>query len=212
MWPTGAGGYGRAVVDPEVRAAYGERADEYVALFGSIEATDAADRALVRAWAREQDGPVLDLGCGPGQWTAFLAAEGLAVTGIDPVDALLDHARRAHPDLAFESGSAQAIDRADGAVGGVLAWYSLIHSTPEQVAVALAELARVIRPGGGLLLGHVVGPETAVFDHAVARAWHWPPGELAALVASAGFAVTAQGSRVLSPTRVHGDLRAVRLG
>ncbi|MCO4253982.1 class I SAM-dependent methyltransferase [Pseudarthrobacter cellobiosi] len=76
------------MTDAEVEIAYSRRAAEYIARFGSVESTHPADRKLIAEWVAPLVGPVLDVGCGPGHWTKFLADQGAAVEGIDLVPAL----------------------------------------------------------------------------------------------------------------------------
>ncbi|PPF56289.1 SAM-dependent methyltransferase [Clavibacter michiganensis] len=183
--------------------AYAARAAEYAERLGTLDAVHPADLALVTTWADGIAGPVLDAGCGPGHWTAHLACRGLDARGVDLVPAFVGHARAAHPGLPFEVGDLDALDAPDAAFGGVLAWYSLIHHAPDRVAVPLAELARVVRPGGGLLLGAFAGTATEPFDHAVTRAWRWEPDELAARISAAGFEVDELHTRTSSAQRPH---------
>lgn len=68
-------------------------------------------------------------------------------------------ARRDHPYLRFDVGSMTGLDLPDGALGGVLAWYSLIHTPPPQLPAVITELARVLRLGGLLLTAFQVGDE-----------------------------------------------------
>ena len=63
---------------------------------------------------------------------------------------------------------------ATGAVGGVLAWYSLIHCEPDEIQVPLREFARVLRPGSDLLIGFFDGPRVKKFEHTVVAAHRWP--------------------------------------
>jgi SAM-dependent methyltransferase len=65
----------------------------------------------------------------------------------------------ARPDLRFDEGSLTAVDAADGALGGIVAWYSIIHMPPEELPVVFAEFRRVLAPGGHLLLAFQVGDE-----------------------------------------------------
>ncbi|MEO3874126.1 class I SAM-dependent methyltransferase [Nonomuraea sp. B12E4] len=153
------------------------------------------DRAVLAAFAdyvRAADavtGPVAELGCGPGQTTALLRDLGLDTFGVDLSPVMIDLAREAYPDLRFEVGSMDALDLADGELGGIVSWYSIIHVPPRELPPYFAEFRRVLAPGGHLLLGFFESDGEAVqeFDHKVTPAYRWPIDELGALVRAAGF-------------------------
>lgn len=192
-----------------VREAYRARAAEYIAQLGDIGDAAELDRQSILAWAQRIEGPIVDVGCGPGQWTNYLNENGLEVVGVDPVPEFVDHARNRYPGVAYRIGEAGQLAVADGALGGVLAWYSLIHTDPTDLGPILAEFARSLRPGGGLLIGFVTGPELAKFDHAVATAYSWPIEALAARVRAAGFQIIDTQSRTDAGARPHGAIVAL---
>lgn len=191
-------------------AAYGARADEYINAVGRIDHADDADVTRIGEWAQSVDGPILDVGCGPGQWTHWLATQGIDIEGIDPAREFIDRARRMHPEVPYRIGRAENLDVPSSSLGGVLAWYSLIHSAPGEVAAVLREFSRCVRPGGSLLLGFFTAAEHGSFDHAVTTAYHWPIDSLEALVEDAGFTVTHATTRSGRPERTHGEIIAVR--
>ncbi|MFE4330331.1 class I SAM-dependent methyltransferase [Streptomyces sp. NPDC056831] len=78
-------------------------------------------------------GRVGDLGCGPGRVAARVRDLGPTAFGIGLSPGVIAVARRAHPDLTFDEGSMTALDLADGSLAGALAWYSLVHTPPEQL-------------------------------------------------------------------------------
>ena len=82
----------------QVPEAYANRSAEYISLFGIIEAAAEFDREYLLAWAQSIDGRIIDIGCGPGQWTSYLSERGVVIEGVDPVPEFIDHARRQHPD------------------------------------------------------------------------------------------------------------------
>ncbi|HZX05723.1 class I SAM-dependent methyltransferase [Kribbella sp.] len=106
------------------------------------------------------DLPVLDVGCGPGRVAAGLHERGLAVVGVDVSPGMIEVARGAHPGLDFRVGSMTALDLPDASVGGIIAWWSIIHLPRELVPTAFAEFRRVLAPGGVLLIGFHVGTES----------------------------------------------------
>ena len=76
-----------------VLSAYSARAEEYAAALGRMAATAEADRELIARWARGCRGRIVDAGCGPGHWTAYLHDLGLEVEGVDPVERFVKIAR-----------------------------------------------------------------------------------------------------------------------
>lgn len=102
-------------------------------------------------------GPVADVGCGPGHVTAHLHGLGVDAFGIDLSAGMVGLAHREHPGLRFQVGSMTDLPLADTCLGGLLAWWSLIHVPDAVVPRALAEFHRVLRPGAPLQLGFHVG-------------------------------------------------------
>ena len=68
-----------------VRDAYSSKAQQYIDLVDGRWPDDEEDTALVRRHLTGLTGPVLDLGCGPGHWTAHLQSWAAEVTGVDMV-------------------------------------------------------------------------------------------------------------------------------
>lgn len=152
-------------------------------------AVHPSDRQIVDSWARGLEGRVLDAGCGPGHWTNYLAELGVDVHGIDLVPSFIAHARSTYPNVRFELESIDQIDEATGSLGGVLSWFSTIHHNPSSMGAPLAEFARVLRPGGQLVLGYFSGHSIESFDHTVLDAYRWPAPELHERLSAAGFDV-----------------------
>ncbi|GAA4865182.1 class I SAM-dependent DNA methyltransferase [Actinomycetospora straminea] len=195
---------GRVVGEPPDRAAtragYDAIAAPYTATFRDELARAPLDRALLAAFAElvGPDADVVDAGSGPGGVTAHLRDLGLRVRGIDLSPGMVALARREHPDLVFDVG-----DLADLGVlgisdlGGIVAWYSLIHVPPAQLPGVLAGFHRALRPGGHLLLGFQVGDDVVHHDEAFGHRVDLDfrrlrPDAVAALLVEAGFAVTAR--------------------
>lgn len=93
------------MVDGDVRAAYVERAAEYIDVLGSVEQMSELDRQRIGDWSASVDGLVIDAGCGPGHWTDFLARRGVRVLGVDLVPDFIASARERFPAVPFVVGS-----------------------------------------------------------------------------------------------------------
>lgn len=195
-----------------VGAAYGARAAEYTELLGSVEVLAAQDRGTISTWGAGIDGPVLDAGCGPGHWTAFLQQHGVDAQGIDLTPEFIDIARSRFPEARFRVGALEALPFPDAALDGLLSWYSVIHTPPDGVPAILREFARVLRPGGSLLLGCFEGPRLEPFDHAVTTACFWPIAEMRSELERAGFAVGSVRTRTDQGSRPHAEYLAERIG
>jgi len=116
---------------------------------------------------------VLDVGCGPGNFTRALARasfDGLAV-GLDASRTMLDQAAREHnpPNLRYVRGDAAALPFPDASFDAVCCFAALYLI--EEPLLAVAEIARVVAPGGrvALLSSVARGPLPAGVSNAVVR-------------------------------------------
>jgi SAM-dependent methyltransferase len=183
-----------------VRASYDRVADNYVAMGVGDLAPSPWLRAALSAFAEQVGplGPVLDVGCGPGTVTAFLAGLGVDVSGVDLSPRMVGHARQRYPGLRFEVASATRLQLTDGSFGGVLGWWSLFNLPRDVLPGVLASFARALVPGGQLLLGTHVGDGDIVRTEAygdVPVAWTthlWRPDALTALLRDAGLDTVAE--------------------
>ncbi len=145
---------------------YDRVSEEYaLRIFGELE-HKPVDRQLLDQFAAriQRLGPVCDMGCGPGHVARYLHERGVQVIGIDLSSVMVEQALRLNPGIEFRQGNMLSLDIEDGALGGIAAFYSIIHIPRTEVAVALAEMKRVLRPGGLLLLAFHVGHETLHLD------------------------------------------------
>ncbi|MGK3950490.1 class I SAM-dependent DNA methyltransferase [Microbacterium sp. K2] len=200
--------------DAVIGSAYDARAAEYVELAGSIEQMDARDAAVIGAWRDATPGRLLDAGCGPGHWTEFLGRGGREARGVDLSAEFITTAKSRHPGIAFQVGTFRDLPLEEGAVGGILAWYSLIHTPPVELPEIFVEFGRVLAPGGSILIGFFDGEPREPFAHAVAPAFFWSADALAELLADAGFDLVSSETRGREEgeisARPHGSLVAVR--
>jgi ubiquinone/menaquinone biosynthesis C-methylase UbiE len=114
-------------------------------------------------WLGEKVGQldtICDLGCGPGHIARYLRDRGADACGIDLSPEMVRQATLLHSDINFTQGDMLRLDRvSDESFGGVAAFYSVIHIPRPAVVAALAEIRRVLRPHGVLLLTHHIGSE-----------------------------------------------------
>jgi SAM-dependent methyltransferase len=112
----------------------------------------AVEQPLVRAILETiPAGRALDAACGTGRHTAFLAGRGHQVTGVDVSPPMLARARMACARLVV--GELERLPLPDGAFDLVVCALALVH-VPD-LSAAVGELARVLRPGGHLVISDI---------------------------------------------------------
>jgi SAM-dependent methyltransferase len=180
----------------ETRDSYDAIAVEYSDLVNSELDDRPLDRALFAAFAElvraGGNGPVADVGCGSGRVTILLSRLGLDAFGVDLSPGMVSLARRNYPQLRFEEGSMLELDIPTAGLGGLLAYYSIIHIARERRPEIFTEFHRVLSPGGILMLVFQIGDEqghrTDFRGIPVSMDWYRQrPDELADLLHEAGF-------------------------
>jgi SAM-dependent methyltransferase len=183
------------------RASYDAVAADYAGRFRDELSARPLDRAMLAGFAEVVQaagaGPVADIGSGTGRVTAHLNDLGLSVSGVDLSPQMVAVARQAHPGLRFDVGSMLALDLPDGSLGGIMAWYSIIHIPEDRLPAVFAEFHRVLAPGGHVLLAFQSGDEplhlTEALGHAISLVFHRrQPDHVAGLLSQAGLVLRAQ--------------------
>ena len=172
-----------------------------------------AQRREVRRLLAPRPGEhIVDIGAGPGFLAAEMATEGARVVAVDPSASMRELARARGVDFAIEDGSAEALPLPDGSVDAAVAT-QVLEYVPD-VPGALAEIRRVLRPGGRVLLldtdwdSVVWHSSDADRTRAVLAAWEehladpWLPRTLGPALRDAGFEVGPPTTYVLLHTGV----------
>lgn len=144
----------------QVRAQFTRQADAYARM---TQTTDERGlRRLVEVAGVTAEERVLDVACGPGFFTAALAAVAREVVGLDATEALLDIARagaaeRQLANMSFRQGEAERMPLENDAFD-LTTCRAAFHHFPEPARV-LAEMKRVVRPGGRILIADILASD-----------------------------------------------------
>jgi len=145
---------------------YDTVAKEYSETFFAEHEKKPKDQEILRRFSIEigDKKPVWDFGCGPGQTTKYLKDLGIEISGLDLSEKILEQARTTHPEINFRKGNVLELEFDDDSIGGVVAFYAIVHFTGEQVEIAFLEVFRVLQPGGIFLFTYHIGEETIHLD------------------------------------------------
>ncbi|GAB3880302.1 hypothetical protein GCM10029964_034430 [Kibdelosporangium lantanae] len=144
----------------EIHDVYQEIATEYDERIPGFTALDEQFAENEREFILDHVGPdhaVLDIGCGTGRLTLPLAERAGSVTGLDMSDAMLAQARAKAGErglsVDFRQGDMTAMPFADASFDVVVSMLALMHIPVAERGRLFAEITRVLRPGGQVLVG-----------------------------------------------------------
>jgi ubiquinone/menaquinone biosynthesis C-methylase UbiE len=179
-----------------IRESYDRIADEYARrMFRELD-DKPFDREQLMRLARSVDGlgSVCDIGCGPGQVARFLRDAGAAVFGLDLSPQMIAQARQLSPDIEFRQGNMLALGLQDGTLAGIAAFYAIVNIPAESLTLAFAEMHRVLKPQGLLLISFHIGDEVIrpeeLWGNRITMAFYkLQPEQIQRLLTNAGFAI-----------------------
>jgi SAM-dependent methyltransferase len=211
------------------RRGYDRVAERYAAEIAGELPAKPLDRALLDALAELATGAadpatgatVLDVGCGPGHATAYLAGRGVLALGADLSPAMGALAHRA-TSLPFCAADMTALPVRSRTLAGIACLYAVIHLDEPGRAAAFREFARVLRAGGYALIAfHTSDADVATGEATTLSQW-WghqvsltfrfldPATEVDAL-ARAGLELVARLDRGPDPAVEHPSQRSYLL-
>ncbi|MFT3697931.1 MAG: class I SAM-dependent methyltransferase [Kofleriaceae bacterium] len=199
------------MTNDDIARGYAPVARGYREQLGGELAGKPLDRAFLIAFAERCRGPIVDVGCGPGHVTRFLADHGADARGIDIAPAMIAEAKASYPDLPFEVGDMAAIT---GSIAGIVAFYSIVHT--DDLATPFAGFRRALELGGLVAIAFHIGTERVVVDEMFGEkthlefVFHEPAKVIAALEAS-GFVIEARLDRAPYPAVEHQSQRCYLL-
>jgi len=211
--------YIRAVSDPrtdQLRAGYATVARTYREQLGDELAGKPLDRAMLDAFVERVTGLIVDVGCGPGHVTRYLASRGASVEGVDLSPEMIAEATASQPGLAFRQADMFALPYEAATVGGIVAFYAIVHLRSDELVTPCREFHRVLAPGGLALVAFHAGTETVHVDELFGCAtsldfmFHQPEAVVAAL-REAGFTLEARLDREPYPNAEHPSRRTYLL-
>ncbi len=135
------------------------------------------DPVMIPRALAKSPGRALDVGCGEGRFCRILKQSGIEVTGIDPTPGLVAQARLRDSDGLYVQGVGERLPFADKTFDLVVSYLSLIDIPDFQAAIQ--EMARVLNPGGSLLIANLNGFNSACADTGWVKGWtgdrlHYP--------------------------------------
>lgn len=132
-----------------VRSSYDTVARKYEIRFLDELRDKPRDRELLAVFAESVSDPVIDVGSGPGQIGDFVRQRGRRVFGVD-LSPRMTSLANARLDGALVADM-RSLPFASGRLGGIVAFYSLIHVRRPDLRAVLQEFHRILRPGGRVL-------------------------------------------------------------
>jgi SAM-dependent methyltransferase len=121
--------------------------------------TAVLDRPMLERVRLRTPADALDVGCGDGRFCRLLRRDGIAAAGVDPVPAFIRAARTRDPEGDYRLGRAESLPFEDGSFDLVVSYLSLVD-VPD-FRRATGEMARVLRPGGALLVANLASHNSA---------------------------------------------------
>lgn len=175
---------------------YDQTADDYAKYFFDELSRKPYDRDLLKRFAESLpcNGPVCDMGCGPGHLAKYLRSSGIDAFGLDLSREMIRVARERNPRIDFQICDMLELGIRDGSLAGIAAFYAIIHIERGKIGKVFDEIFRILIPGGSVLLSFHEGEDELFADDWEGRKIFWIASlfnlaEITEAMTRAGFSV-----------------------
>ncbi|GFE63406.1 class I SAM-dependent methyltransferase [Litoreibacter roseus] len=126
---------------------------------GDFSRMHVLDRPMIVRLKAMQAAKALDVGCGEGRFCRVMADMGFCVTGLDPIARMLDIARARDGESTYVKGFAESLPFDTESFDLIVSYLTLIDI--DDAESAISEMARVLAPGGRILVANLSGFATS---------------------------------------------------
>ncbi|RYG33181.1 class I SAM-dependent methyltransferase [bacterium] len=139
----------------EARESWVRSAPAWIETMGRGEANRVhlLDSPMLRLAGDVQGLRVLDVGCGEGRFCRMLSERGASTVGLDPTLPFVEQARELHPEGEYIQGIAESLPFEDASFDLAVTYLTLIDIPDFRTAIR--EMARVLKPGGSLIVANL---------------------------------------------------------
>ncbi len=136
---------------------------------GDFSRAHVLDRVMLGRATAQRPQNALDIGCGEGRFCRLLSRTGIATTGLDPVAEMIKAAQGTHPEGEYIQGFAENLPFPEASFDLIVSYLSLIDI--DDADRAIAEMARVTKPGGRILVANLSSFSTsgAIAGHRICK-------------------------------------------
>jgi len=169
--------------DDETISVYDDQVEKYAGFFTSNDPSAGLKEFVSHL---PQNGFVLDLGCGPANWSAWMRDNGMRVDAIDASPEMVKFANETH-DINARVGVFDDLD-AENLYDGVWANFSLLHANKADFPRHLKQINTALKSNGYFHIGMKLGIDAAR-DHLGRFYSYYSEDELKTLLEEAGFII-----------------------
>lgn len=146
---------------------------------------------------------ILDMGCGPGQFSKYLYDKGFEVEGIDLSENMLEIAKKEVPEVRFKLMDMRNLNYKSNSFDGLLVSYSLIHIASDDIPLTLKGFARILKPGGCAFFITQKGRPDHIVEEPLKKGQKmfinfFTPKRICSLLLKSGFTILSQKETKIS--------------
>lgn len=133
---------------------YSKVAEKYAEAFIHELDSKPLDKKLYELFASkaEKNGHCLEIGCGPGEISAYLHSLGMRITGVDKSTGMIEQAKKHNKNITFVQGDVFNLPFENNSIDGIAAPYLIVNFSGGEIKKSFQEMNRVLKSNSPLLI------------------------------------------------------------